>query len=59
MKEQPSRYLLDKSPDNKSTRTIRDICSKLKIKTVELFTDFTHCSDVFIVDFEKGTAGKK
>ena len=39
--------------NNGSTRAISEICSKLTIKTPELWTDFTHCSGVFIVDFEQ------
>ena len=56
--------------NNGNTRTMCEICSKLTIKTperrhrhrfwclyCELWTDITHCSCVFIVDFEQVNAG--
>ena len=39
--------------NNRNTRSICVICSKVTIK----LPDFTHCSRVFIVDFEQANAG--
>ena len=45
--------------NNRDTKAMGEICSKLTIKTPESleWKDSTHCSGVSIVDFERATVG--